>query len=152
MQNADKNMIDLWLMSSEIVMYVEKKIKPLGLTIHDVRALIILDKQGDLSPGDLASALGVTNGAVTGIVNRLLAVGAATRTQTGLDKRRRQITITYSDLDTVLMDFATDTRHLFNSYSARDLAVIEQYHQDISELLDKAKNDIGEAAGLNQRK
>lgn len=152
MQDADKNMIDLWLVSSEIVMYVEKKIKPLGLTIHDLRALIILDKQGSLSPSELASALGVTNGAVTGIVNRLLTVGAVRKSQAGPDKRRWRITLMYSELDTVLMDFATATRHLFNSYSAQDLAVIEQYYHDISELLDKAKDGIGEAAGINQRK
>lgn len=135
----DKYITSLWLVSSELVTYVEKKIKPLGLTIHDLRAIIVLGERGPLSPSDLADALGLTNGAVTGIVNRLLAIKAVKRDPNGNDKRRRLITLQFSQLDTVLMDITTTARSTLNTYSDANLQVIEQYNHDTLQLLRQAR-------------
>lgn len=136
---SDKLLFSLWLMSAELVTYVEKSIKPLGLTVHDLRAVIILGESGPMSPSDLADILDVTNGAVTGIVDRLLAAKVATRDQVGADKRRRRISVQYSDLDNVLMDAVTAMRIVFDNYSAADVTVIEGHYQDVYRVLTESK-------------
>lgn len=139
MDNTDKNMIGLWQVSSELVLYVEKKIRPLGLTVHDLRAVVVLGETGPMSPSDLAAALGVTNGAATGIVDRLLTANVAKRDTPDTDKRRRLVTLQYSELDAVLMDIATAARQLLADYSSSQIQAVEQYHQDILRVIGQAK-------------
>lgn len=140
-KTTDKLIFSLWLMSSEMVMYVEKKIKPLGLTVHDLRAVIVLGEQGAMSPSDLASALGVTNGAVTGIVNRLLAAKVVERNKDSPDKRRSSVVLRYSELDTALLDAVDALRSLFNDYTPQQIQTIIQNNEDILKTLKKAKNN-----------
>jgi hypothetical protein len=137
--DVDRLINSLWLMSSELVIYIEKKIKPLGLTIHDLRAVVILGERGSMSPSDLAAALGVTNGAATGIVDRLMAAKVAKRDTPATDKRRRLVTLQYSELDTVLVDVVVTARQLLSGYSPGQIKMIEQYHRDITFVLEQAK-------------
>ena len=136
---VNKSLFSLWIMSSELVLLIEKKIRPLGLTIHDMRALIILGERGEMSPSALAESLGVTNGAVTGIVQRLLKVGAISSKPGGPDRRTRVVTIQYSQLDTVLLDAVTIIRQLYTDYSEEDMRTIEQHHQNIIRLIEQTK-------------
>jgi DNA-binding MarR family transcriptional regulator len=54
----------------------------------DIAAVLAIEAAGSLTPGDLADALGLTSGAVTGVVDRLISVGAVQRTADPQDRRR----------------------------------------------------------------
>ncbi len=69
-----------------------------GLGITEMKALSILLREGPCSAGQLASALNLTSGAVTGVVDRLVARGFARRTPDERD--RRKVTIE-ADRDTL---------------------------------------------------
>ena len=64
----------------------------LGLGITELRALSILLREGPQSAGSLGTSLHVTSGAVTGVVDRLVARGVATREPHPDDRRRIVVT------------------------------------------------------------
>ena len=59
-----------------------------GLGVTEMKALSILLRQGPCSAGQLAAELHLTSGAVTGVVDRLMARGFARRSQDERDRRR----------------------------------------------------------------
>lgn len=60
-----------------------------GLTMQQLRVLVVLAVDGPLPQGDLAHALGVGLATVTGLVDRLLARGLVERTEDPRDRRVR---------------------------------------------------------------
>lgn len=59
-----------------------------GLGVTEMKALSILLREGPCSAGQLAAALHLTSGAVTGVVDRLVARGFARRSQDERDRRK----------------------------------------------------------------
>jgi DNA-binding MarR family transcriptional regulator len=59
-----------------------------GLGVTEMKALSVLLREGPCSAGQLAAALHLTSGAVTGVVDRLITRGFARRTQDERDRRR----------------------------------------------------------------
>jgi DNA-binding MarR family transcriptional regulator len=66
----------------------------LGLNRSDLRCLGILGRVGAMTAGDLARAAGLTPGAITGVVDRLVKAGYAHRTRDVGDRRRVTIDTT----------------------------------------------------------
>lgn len=64
----------------------------LGVHRSDVRGLNALEA-GPLTPGELGQRLGLTSGAVTALVDRLLVAGLVDRTPDPTDRRRWQIVL-----------------------------------------------------------
>ncbi|MFI9718504.1 MarR family winged helix-turn-helix transcriptional regulator [Streptomyces sp. NPDC052396] len=60
----------------------------LGLNRTDLRCLELLLDPTPLSPGELATAAGLTTGGVTTAIDRLTAAGYATRSRDTADRRR----------------------------------------------------------------
>lgn len=61
-----------------------------GLTMQQLRALVLLSAEGPLTQGALAQALGVGLATVTGLVDRLVARGLVERTDDPHDRRIRR--------------------------------------------------------------
>jgi DNA-binding MarR family transcriptional regulator len=59
-----------------------------GLNPTDWECLDVLDWVGPITAGDLARRVGITSGAVTGVVDRLTALGLVTREADPADRRR----------------------------------------------------------------
>lgn len=60
-----------------------------GLTMQQLRVLVLLSTDGPLPQGDLAHALGVGMASVTGLVDRLVARDLVARTEDPHDRRIR---------------------------------------------------------------
>jgi DNA-binding MarR family transcriptional regulator len=65
-----------------------------SLNRTDTRALDILERDGPMTAGELATASRLTSGAVTALVDRLEAAGLVRRTRDTVDRRRVMIEIT----------------------------------------------------------
>jgi len=63
-----------------------------GLPATDLRCLNILRQGGPTTPGELAAATGLTTGAITRMVDRLLVAGFVQRAHDESDRRRVIIT------------------------------------------------------------
>jgi DNA-binding MarR family transcriptional regulator len=70
-----------------------------GLGVTEMKALSVLLREGPRSAGQLAAALHLTSGAVTGVVDRLVARGVARRTQDERDRRKVVIEADHATLD-----------------------------------------------------
>jgi DNA-binding MarR family transcriptional regulator len=82
-------------LSTAVVMFHEAVGQRLGVSAGDQRALTLL-RGGPLSAGALAKEIGLTPGAVTGMVDRLERAGLVRREVDPNDRRRVVVTATES--------------------------------------------------------
>jgi DNA-binding MarR family transcriptional regulator len=66
----------------------------LGVNETDLRCLNIIENSDGLTAGDLAAQSGLTNGAVTGVLDRLERAGFARRVADPSDRRRVSVEVT----------------------------------------------------------
>jgi DNA-binding MarR family transcriptional regulator len=66
----------------------------LGVSRTDLHCLNAIENAGGLTAGQLATAVGLTTGAVTGVVDRLERAGYARRVADPADRRRVKIEVT----------------------------------------------------------
>jgi DNA-binding MarR family transcriptional regulator len=77
---------------TDVVMMHQVIAERVGLAVTDLRCLNILRQHGPTTPGELAAATGLTTGAITRMVDRLLAAGFVRRAHDECDRRRVMIT------------------------------------------------------------
>lgn len=66
----------------------------LGVSRTDLHCLNAIENAGGLSAGQLATAAGLTSGAVTGVIDRLERAGFARRVPDPADRRRVKVEVT----------------------------------------------------------
>ena len=66
----------------------------LGVNDTDLHCLNIIENSGGLTAGELAGESGLTNGAITGVLDRLEKVGFARRVPDPSDRRRVNVEVT----------------------------------------------------------
>jgi len=100
-----------------------------GVGVVDMKALSILLAEGPQSAGSLGAALGLTSGAVTGLVDRLIAHKMATRSQDPSDRRRTIISAdpTVRDGDNVYLSIGAAFSELHSGYTTEELEFLVRY-------------------------
>ena len=66
----------------------------LGINESDLHCLNIIENSGGLTAGALAGEAGLTNGAITGVLDRLEKAGFARRVTDPTDRRRVRVEVT----------------------------------------------------------
>jgi DNA-binding MarR family transcriptional regulator len=66
----------------------------LGVNDTDLHCLNIIENSGGLTAGELAGQSGLTNGAITGVLDRLERAGFARRIHDPVDRRRVNVEVT----------------------------------------------------------
>ncbi len=92
-----------------------------GLHPTDWRILDVLCQVGELSAGEVAGRLGVSNGAITGAVDRLERAGAVRRARDGHDRRK------------VILQVVKDGDEQVVAAYARLYAELEAVHRDLDD-------------------
>jgi DNA-binding MarR family transcriptional regulator len=112
----------------------------LGVSRTDLHCLNAIQNSGGLTAGQLASAAGLTTGAVTGVIDRLERAGLARRVPDPADRRRVQLEVTsefYSRADKIWGPLKADWEStLAGRFTAAEL-------ERIIEFL-RATNEVGE--------
>ncbi len=83
----------------------------LGINETDLRCLNIVQNSGGLTAGELAARSGLTNGAITGVLDRLERAGFAERVPDPDDRRRVHVQVTaafYEHADRIWGPLARD--------------------------------------------
>src|SRR5690349_13243845 len=83
----------------------------LGLNRTDLHCLNIIENSGGLTAGELAAQAGLTNGAITGVLDRLEKAGFARRVADPADRRRVNVRVTdafYDHADRIWGPVAAD--------------------------------------------
>ena len=103
----------------------------LGINLTDLRCLEILLQQETALPGRLGTALGLTTGSVTAMLDRLEALGYLTRTRDVAD--RRKVIVRATPLatkrvwDEIYRPLNEDGRADLAHYSDAERAVVRDY-------------------------
>ena len=107
----------------------------LGVTAVDQRALAVIAGAGSVSAGELAKEIGLTPGAVTGVVDRLVRAGLASRTPDPEDRRRLVITAVPGAFGDAFAGLGKAMAELAERYSPAEQAVIADWVANAIEVL-----------------
>ncbi|HEY5941282.1 MAG TPA: MarR family transcriptional regulator [Solirubrobacterales bacterium] len=121
----------------------------LGVNRNDLHCLNAIENAGGLTAGELAAAVGLTSGAVTGVVDRLERAGFARRVADPDDRRRVKIEVTpefYARAARIWGPLAAEwEKSLADRFTAAELTRIGEFLQLTTEVgkrhLDRLAND-----------
>ncbi|HEY5708701.1 MAG TPA: MarR family transcriptional regulator [Solirubrobacterales bacterium] len=103
----------------------------LGVNRTDLHCLNAIENAGGLSAGELATEVGLTTGAVTGVVDRLERVGFARRVPDLADRRRVKVEVTpefYARAKRIWAPLAAEWEaSLASRFTAAELARITEF-------------------------
>lgn len=114
-------------LSTAVVAFHEAVGASLGVTAVDQRALAMIATAGSMSAGDLAKEIGLTPGAVTGLVDRLERAGLAHRAPDPADRRRLVITAVPGAFGKVFAGLDAAMSELNGRYTPAEQAVIADW-------------------------
>ena len=129
----------------------------LGVNDTDLHCLNIIENSGGLSAGELAAQAGLTNGAVTGVLDRLERAGFATRAADPADRRRVNVAVTpafYEHAERIWGPVAADWHSTLGArFTAEELERIAEFLRTTIEIghrqLDRLR--IGPSPGRGGR-
>lgn len=94
--SALEDHLGYWLrfVSNHVSHAFQTKVEALGVTVAEWVALRELFDAGEVAPSELAERLGMSRGAISKLVDRLIAKGLVERSDEGPDRRYRSARIT----------------------------------------------------------
>ncbi|HEX5404617.1 MAG TPA: MarR family transcriptional regulator [Pseudonocardiaceae bacterium] len=98
-----------------------------GLHVTDLRCLNLLRLSGPATPGELAAATGLTTGAITRMVDRMLAAGYVRREHDPVDRRRVIVSVAperIAEIGPLYDRVAAGWAELLTDYTDEQLAVV----------------------------
>jgi DNA-binding MarR family transcriptional regulator len=110
----------------------------LGIGPTDLECLTLLQGLGPSAAGQLAEVLGLTTGAVTGVVDRLAAAGFVVRESDPADRRRvivRTVPERMTELDHGYAPLLVSAERSFATYSEDDLRLLLDFQRRGAELM-----------------
>lgn len=103
----------------------------LGINRTDLHCLNAIENAGGLTAGELASEVGLTSGAVTGVVDRLERAGFARRVPDPADRRRVKVEVTpefYARAERIWGPLAAEWEtSLASRFTAAELARVTEF-------------------------
>lgn len=102
----------------------------LGMGLTDLHCVNLLDLEGPMTAGRLAELMGLTTGAVTGVLDRLERAGMVRREADPSDRRRVVARLVPEGMERVSAAYAAvgaETHALYSSYAEEQLALLVDY-------------------------
>lgn len=109
----------------------------LRINLTDLRCLDVLEQRGTSTPGEIATALGLSSGAVTTLLDRLEHSGYVQRRRDAEDRRRVLVELTALArrlAGELYGPIGVEGRALLAELSARDLALLRDFMRRSREL------------------
>jgi DNA-binding MarR family transcriptional regulator len=110
----------------------------LGVNDTDLHCLNVIENAGGLTAGELARQVGLTTGAVTGVIDRLESAGFARRVPDQGDRRRVKVEVTpkfYARAEKIWGPVAADwSAQLSREFSAGELELIVAFLRKTNEI------------------
>lgn len=122
-----------------------------GMNLTDLRCLAILASTGPTTAGQLAETMGLTTGAITGLVNRMERAGYVRREKDPADGRRVVIRPVMEELERAGAGFFGSRREeledFMSGYDDRDLSVVLEFMQKSNAA---TREEIGRIRGASR--
>ncbi len=119
----------------------------MGVTVTDAKCRSLLLQYGPLSAGDLATHLGLTTGAVTGVIDRLVAAKIVRRAKDGADGRRVVVELVPNPsrdraIDALFAPMGRRIRELVDELQPRERKVIFDFLSKASGVLETETREL----------
>jgi DNA-binding MarR family transcriptional regulator len=139
-------------LSTAVVMFHEAVAARRGLAASENKALDLLARRGPLTSGEIARELGLTPGAVTGLVDRLTRAGYAKRVPDATDRRKIIVVADVARLEAemgpVFAPLRAAITALTSGYSEEQRATVEDFVVNVTAILREQTARITGAANL----
>jgi DNA-binding MarR family transcriptional regulator len=127
-------------LATAVVSFHEAVARRLGMTAAERKCAGLLAERGRMTPGELAHETGLTTGAITGIVDRLVKAGFAARVPNPADRRSIIVEARRADelMATIRPIFASLTAamdRLDAGYTVAQRALIQRHLADTIAIL-----------------
>jgi DNA-binding MarR family transcriptional regulator len=122
-------------------LFTEAAAAHLGIGPTDLDCLLVLRDLGPASAGQLAEVLGLTTGAITGVVDRLAAAGFVVRESDPSDRRRvivQPLTEQLGRLDDVVQPLLSGMAQALQALTREDLSQLLEFERRTSAVLEQA--------------
>src|SRR5262245_46072993 len=118
-------------LSAATIVFHQAVADRLGMNVTDHKCADILERNGPMTAGDLASRTGLTTGAITGVIDRLERAGFVRRAEDPGDRRRVIIEPCYKRMGQVIgplfESMGRAAAELCEKYTTEELAVIRDF-------------------------
>jgi DNA-binding MarR family transcriptional regulator len=119
-----------------------------GISRTDLRAMEFVSRQEGATAGQLATALDLTTGSVTVLIDRMERAGYFRRRDDPTDRRKVLVELTAKGKERERRTFgplARESARILSGYSERDLAVIGDFLRKARELAERSRARIDRA-------
>ncbi|MDL9978408.1 MarR family winged helix-turn-helix transcriptional regulator [Microbacterium sp. ASV49] len=126
-------------------LFQQKAAASYGLGVTDMKALDVLMRGGAQTAGQLGTALSLTSGAVTGVVDRLVKRGLAKREADAGDRRRVVVVADFATIASganVYQGIGEAFRELHQSLTTEQLAFLVDYTERSIALTEQAIDEL----------
>lgn len=117
-----------------------------GLSGTDHKHLGLIMQHGELTAGDLSRLTGLTTGAVTGLIDRLEQKKLVKRQHVENDRRKVIIVPETKNalklLNPLFKGLSAKTAALMDTFSAKELAVIQRYFTEAAKVMAEVTGDL----------
>jgi len=142
--------------STAVVLFHEAVGRRLGLSGTERKLLDVLARLGPATAGQLAAHTGLTSGAITGIVDRLVRAGYARRQPNPADRRSVIVSrVPSTSLDQIRPEvfepLGQAITELSARYSGEELAAISSYLTGLTEILRQQTERLTSGTGPGKR-
>lgn len=143
-------------LSARSVMFYTMVARLVGLSVSDLRAWDLLVSYGPMSASEFADLTGLTAGAITGLIDRLVKAGAVKRVPNADDRRKVTIVVTSelrSGKTSVYFDaFQAALKRLYRRYSDAEIRIIDRYSREVSTLLQRETTRLRSSRSLKRKR
>jgi DNA-binding MarR family transcriptional regulator len=129
-------------LSTATIMFHSAVADRMGVSVTDAKCRSILLQVGAMTAGDIAQRLGLTTGAVTGVIDRLVAAKFVRRVADPMDRRRVVVELLSNprrerEIAGLFEPMGKRINSLVAAYSERDRAIITEFLTKASEVLEE---------------
>jgi DNA-binding MarR family transcriptional regulator len=121
-----------------------------GVPVTDMKCLDYIDRESDVTAGDLARLTGLTTGAITAAIDRLEGAGYASRERSEEDRRKVYIRLSKSAkmarLQPIYESLGRTMAELVTRYSTRELETIQDFMVRCTEIMREHTEIVNRAA------
>jgi len=123
--------------STHVYLFQQQVAEKMKLHPTDFRSIHLLDKYGELTAGRLATQLGLTSGATTAVIDRLVELGYVERVASGTDRRSTIIRLLPDSVKNMRSEYLLVDQQLqdkLEQFSDAELDVIGRFLQALTEI------------------
>ena len=123
--------------STHVYLFQQQVAEKMKLHPTDFRSIHLLDKYGELTAGRLATQLGLTSGATTAVIDRLVELGYVERVASGTDRRSTIIRLLPDSVKNMRSEYLLVDQQLqdkLEQFSDAELDVIGHFLQALTEI------------------